>query len=65
VEVTIDSLQYCNHEGEYSWLEYDARGIPLCGVCDKCRTVKLGVYRSEVLTDAQYDLMDETLEEPE
>lgn len=56
-------LKYCTHDGEYSWNEYDARGIPLCKVCDKCKTAKLSVYRPEVLTDAQYDLMGETLEE--
>ena len=59
----IDPLKYCKHEGEYSWVEHDARGIPLCKVCDKCKDVKLGTYRPEVLVDAQYDLMGETLEE--
>jgi len=59
-------LKYCKHEGEYSWIEYDARGIPLCKVCDKCKEAKLSTYRPEVLTDPQYDLMGETLEpEPE
>ena len=62
--MATDPLKYCTHEGQYAWFEYDARGIPLCKVCDKCKTVKLSTYRPEVLTDAQYDLMGETLEEP-
>jgi len=60
---TMENLKSCNHNGEYSWIEYDARGIPLCKVCDQCQEAKLSTYRPEVLTDAQYDLMGETLEE--
>lgn len=37
-----------------SWWEHDARGIPLCRVCDSCRTVKLSKYRPDVLTDGDY-----------
>lgn len=59
----MDELKYCIHKGEYAWIEYDARGIPLVKVCDKCRKVKLNTYRPEVLTDPNYDLMGETLEE--
>ena len=58
-------LKNCTHEGEYSRFEHDARGIPLCKVCDKCKEAKLSIYRPETLTDPQYDLMGETLEEPE
>ena len=25
-----------DHVGEYTWWESDARGIPLCKVCDEC-----------------------------
>lgn len=53
----------CNHEGEYSWLEHDARGIPLAKVCAKCKEAKLAVYRPEVLTDPQYDTFGEQIEE--
>lgn len=42
------------HIGDYTWAEYDARGIYLCKVCDKCRDVKLAGYRSDVLTDPNY-----------
>lgn len=35
-------------------LEYDARGIPLCYVCDECRDRKLRLYRREVLDDSNY-----------
>jgi hypothetical protein len=50
----MNDLQYCQHEGEYSWWEYDARGIPLCMVCDRCEDAKLSKYRDDVLTDANY-----------
>jgi len=42
--------------GKMSWWETDARGIPLCRVCDKCRKEKLSKYRPEVLngTDKVY-----------
>ena len=55
-------LQHCTHEGQYSWWEYDARGIPLCRVCDKCEEVKLAQYRSDVLGNSLY-LADEPIEE--
>ena len=37
-----------------SWWEYDARGIPLCRVCTKCKKEKLSHYRPDVLTDSNY-----------
>ena len=52
----------CLHENEVSWWEYDARGIELCKVCDKCYTDKMAQYRPEVLTNSNYDI-DETIEE--
>lgn len=45
---------YCTHTNEDSWWEHDARGIPLCRVCEKCMSVKLEQYRPEVLTDPDY-----------
>jgi len=51
----------CN-SGLESWWENDARGIPLCRVCDKCRKRKLSKYRPDVLTDSQY-WADEPIEE--
>jgi hypothetical protein len=50
------------HEGEDSWWEYDARGIPLCKVCDKCEEVKLSEYRRDVLTNPSY-VADEPIEQ--
>ena len=41
--------------------EHDARGIPLCRVCPKCRTKKLSHYRPEVLTNPNYEA-DEPIE---
>lgn len=59
----MSDLQYCDHdEGrEYSWWEYDARGIELCMVCDKCQKEKLSHYRPEVLSNANY-YADEPIE---
>lgn len=42
--------------------EYDARGIFLCFVCPRCRTIKLARYRPEVLTDPNYDALGERIE---
>ena len=52
----------CLHEGEDSWWEYDARGIPLAKVCDKCVEQKLAEFRPEVLSDSNY-WADEAIEE--
>ena len=46
----------------YSWWEYDARGIPLCRVCDHCVEEKLSHYRPEVLNNSSYHA-DEPIEE--
>ena len=48
---------------EPSWWEYDARGIPLCRVCDACRAEKLGRYRPEILTGYDQGDVDEPIEE--
>ena len=45
------SLHYC--EKSEGWMEYDARGIPLTFVCDKCVDDKLKRYRRDVRTDSQ------------
>jgi len=55
-------LRNCMHEGEDSWWEYDARGIPLCKVCDLCEETKLSMYRPEVLSNPNYHA-DEQIEE--
>lgn len=49
-------------KGDGSWWEHDARGIPLCRVCDKCRAEKLSHYRQDVLADPNYSA-DEAIEE--
>ena len=54
-------LRNCMHEGEDSWWEYDARGIPLCKVCDRCEETKLSMYRPEVLNNPNYTA-DEPIE---
>tara|TARA_Y100000310_G_C20223506_1_gene596802 strand:- start:31 stop:213 length:183 start_codon:yes stop_codon:yes gene_type:complete len=53
-------LEYhdCGSDGR---AEYDARGLYLTQVCDKCRDVKLAKYRPEVLTDPNY-YTDEPIE---
>lgn len=57
------SFKPCNcGSNEYSWWEYDAQGIPLCRVCDKCRDTKLSVYRPEILTGYTQEDVDEPIE---
>lgn len=48
-----------------SWWEYDARGIEIGRVCDKCRKAKLARYRPEVLTDPNYETDEPIDGEPE
>lgn len=47
---------------DYSWEEYDARGIYLCRVCDKCQDAKLSMFRQAALTNPNYEA-DEAIEE--
>jgi hypothetical protein len=54
--------KYCRHEGEYSWWEEDAQGIPLCRVCDKCEQLKLAQYRPEILSGYTQSDVDEPIE---
>ena len=51
------------HEQEAYW-EYDARGIPLCKVCDACRAERLSRYRPEVRSNPNYEA-DENIEPDE
>ncbi len=46
-----------------TWWEHDARGIPLCKVCEDCRTQKLARYRPEILSGYRDSDVDETIEE--
>lgn len=60
---TNEDLRYCQHEGEYSWWEHDAQGIPLARVCDRCVAVKLAGYRPEILSGYTQADVDEPIEE--
>ncbi len=59
-------MTYCDHgrsNGEdNSWWEYDAQGIPLAKVCDKCRAEKLKGYRPEILSGYDQSDVDEPIE---
>ena len=63
-------LDYCDHGRDEDngtdngWAEYDARGIYLTKVCDKCRKHKLSKYRRDVLADPSYEC-DEPIEPEE
>lgn len=46
-----------------AWWEFDAQGIPLCKVCDECRSEKLGHYRPEILHGYDQSDVDEPIEE--
>lgn len=59
----LDGPPDCKHhtKGDGSWWVDDARGIPLCRVCEKCKDEKLAKYRPEVLDDSNYEA-DEPIE---
>lgn len=53
--MALDTVRPCPcGSGLPSHWECDARGIPLCRVCARCRKRKLAGYRSDVLTDPDY-----------
>ena len=58
-----EDLRYCQHEGEHSWWEHDAQGIPLARVCDRCIAAKLAGYRPEILSGYTQADVDEPIEE--
>ena len=45
-----DDLRYHECDRAKSWWEKDAKGIPLCRVCNLCKRAKLSRYRPEILT---------------
>ena len=45
-----------------SWVEYDAQGIFLERVCDKCVKSKLAKYRPEILSGYNQSDVDEPIE---
>lgn len=46
-----------------SWWEKDGQGIPLCRVCERCRTKKLSGYRPEILRPYTENDVNEPIEE--
>jgi hypothetical protein len=58
-----DDLRYHDCDRGKSWWEYDAQGIALDRVCDKCRTAKLSKYRPEILTGYSQADVDEPIDE--
>jgi hypothetical protein len=59
----LPSLKPCHcGSGLEREARYDARGIFLTYVCEKCEKEKLSHYRPEVLVDPNYDLMGEELD---
>jgi len=54
---------FCMHENEVTWDEYDARGIYLCKVCDKCCEAKLAEFDFGITNDPCYET-DEPIDEP-
>jgi hypothetical protein len=56
-----------NHTKENSWWLNDAKGIPLCRVCDGCVEVAKSTYTTEVLgTRGRYeDVVEEQIEPDE
>ena len=58
----------CNcGSGKPSWWIYDAHGIPLCNVCDKCEDEQRARFRPETFNDSNvyggnYNAFGEALE---
>lgn len=48
---------------EGGWWEYDAQGIELCKVCDRCEKEKLSHYRPEILRGYNQLDVDEPIED--
>lgn len=66
-----DALVYEYHQRDHHCrkdqrsVAYDARGIALGYTCHLCHADKLSKYRPEVLTDPQYDCIEEIEPEPD
>ncbi len=49
------ALQNCPcGSGQFPIPRYDARGIFLCYVCEKCEEMQMSKYRPDVLVDGNY-----------
>jgi hypothetical protein len=53
------------NETDRGWPEYDAQGIYLCRVCERCQKQKLSRYRPEILTGYTQDDVCEDIEPSE
>ena len=58
----MEDLMYHHCNREDSWVEYDAQGIYLTRVCEKCVEAKLSQYRPEILTGYNQGDVDEPIE---
>lgn len=58
----MSELNYHQCPIDESWAEYDAQGIFLVRVCDKCEKVKLAKYRPEILSGYDQSDVDEPIE---
>jgi len=58
-------LKKCNHTKETSWWLSDAKGIPLCRVCENCEEEVIRSYPPQVtgLYGRYEDVVDERIEE--
>jgi len=58
------SIHRHSHDKSNSWWMNDARGIPLCRVCDDCIDAACSMYAPEVLgISGRYeDVVDEQIE---
>lgn len=55
------------HTKENSWWTDDAKGIPLCRICDECEEAALAKYKPEVLglgRRSYEDVVEEPIDEP-
>ena len=57
-----DELRYHDCPRDESWIEYDARGIPLARVCAECKAAKLRGFRPEILSGYSQADVDEPID---
>lgn len=53
----------CEHTKDESWWVYDAQGIPLCRVCERCEKAQLSRYRPEILEGYDQNDVNEPIDE--
>jgi len=59
--MSADLKHHQCHPSE-AWDEFDAQGIYLCRVCDKCKKAKLSRYRRCILEGYDQSDVDEPIE---